>query len=90
MPYISLHVGTAFALALGGALGNLTDRLRYGYVVDFFHAKIINWPIFNIADSAISLGIVLLMLHLFFSPHEDGAKEPAEQRANDLAKQEEP
>jgi signal peptidase II len=77
MPHIGLNVGAAFALALGGALGNLTDRLRYGYVVDFFHAKIINWPIFNIADSAISLGIVLLLFHLFRSTREEGEREKA-------------
>ena len=64
-----LLVASAFALALGGAIGNLLDRLHYhdangsGYVVDFFDARIIHWPIFNIADSAISLGIVLLLIH---------------------------
>ncbi len=58
-----LLVASAFALALGGAVGNLLDRLRYGYVVDFFDARIIHWPIFNVADSAISLGIVLLLAH---------------------------
>ena len=56
-------IGASFALALGGALGNLLDRIRYGYVVDFFYAKIINWPVFNVADSAISVGIVLLLWH---------------------------
>ncbi len=67
MQRIELLVGGAFALALGGALGNLLDRLRFGYVVDFFDARIIHWPIFNIADSAISLGIVLLLLHFLRS-----------------------
>jgi len=62
-----LLVATAFALALGGATGNLLDRLRYGYVVDFFYAKIIHWPIFNIADSAISVGIGLLIVHYLLS-----------------------
>src|SRR5437867_475557 len=46
MGRMELTVGSAFALALGGALGNLVDRLRYGYVVDFFDARIIHWPIF--------------------------------------------
>ena len=67
MQRIELLVGGAFALALGGALGNLLDRLRFGYVVDFFDARIIHWPIFNIADSAISLGIMLLLLHFLRS-----------------------
>ncbi len=56
-------IGASFALALGGALGNLLDRIRYGYVVDFFYAKIIQWPVFNVADSAITVGIVLLLWH---------------------------
>ena len=67
MPRVDLPVGGAFALALGGALGNLLDRLRYGYVVDFFDARIIHWPIFNIADTAISCGILLLLWHFFRS-----------------------
>ena len=68
-----LLVASAFALALGGAIGNLLDRLRYGYVVDFFDARIIHWPIFNVADSAISLGIVLLLLHYVRSMREESA-----------------
>ena len=62
-----LLVGGAFALALGGAMGNLLDRLRYGYVVDFFDVRVIHWPIFNIADTAISCGILLLLWHFFRS-----------------------
>lgn len=63
MPRAPLLVGAALSLALGGACGNLLDRLRYGYVVDFFYLQCIRFPIFNIADSAISLGIGLLLLH---------------------------
>jgi signal peptidase II len=53
----------ALALVLGGALGNLYDRLTLGYVVDFlfFHYQQWYWPAFNVADSAISCGIVLLL-----------------------------
>ena len=56
------------ALILGGALGNLVDRLRFGHVVDFldFHALGWHWPAFNVADSAISIGAVLLILDGFF------------------------
>jgi signal peptidase II len=68
-----LLVGSAFALALGGAIGNLADRLRYGYVVDFFDVRVIRWPIFNVADSAISLGIVLLLLHYIRSMRAEAA-----------------
>jgi len=71
MARVDLLIGAAFALALGGALGNLLDRIRYGHVVDFFYAKIIHWPIFNVADSAISLGIALLLVHFVRSAREE-------------------
>ena len=74
MPQIELFVGTAFALALGGAMGNLLDRLRFGSVVDFFNVNIIHFPIFNIADSAITTGIMLLLLHFARSSKEDVIK----------------
>ena len=53
----------ALALVLGGALGNLHDRLRFGYVVDFIqlHAAGYYWPSFNVADSAICVGVALLL-----------------------------
>lgn len=53
----------ALALILGGALGNVIDRLLYGAVVDFldFHAFGYHWPAFNVADSAITCGAVLLV-----------------------------
>ncbi len=55
------------ALILGGALGNLIDRLHLGSVVDFldFHALGWHWPAFNVADSGISVGAVLLILEGF-------------------------
>lgn len=54
----------ALALVLGGALGNLSDRLYHGFVVDFLDVVIFNWhyPTFNIADSAICIGAFLLIL----------------------------
>ena len=54
------------ALILGGALGNLYDRLAYGYVVDFleFYIGPYHWPSFNVADSAISIGVVLLAIEI--------------------------
>ncbi len=55
----------ALALVLGGALGNLYDRLTLGYVVDFllfhYHGYQYYWPAFNVADSAITLGVILLL-----------------------------
>ena len=56
----------AMGLILGGAFGNLLDRLRLGYVVDFLDFRI--WPVFNIADSAITIGIILLAVELFIKP----------------------
>ena len=52
----------SLSLILSGALGNLIDRLRLGYVIDFLDFRI--WPVFNIADSAITVGAVLLGWHL--------------------------
>src|SRR6266581_7872081 len=56
----------ALSLILGGALGNLYDRLAYGYVVDFleFYVRTYHWPSFNVADSAISIGVILLALEI--------------------------
>lgn len=60
------------ALVLGGALGNLYDRLTLGYVVDFllFYYQQWAWPAFNVADSAICVGVSLLMLDSFKQPNE--------------------
>ena len=57
---------TALALILGGALGNLYDRLAYGYVIDFleFYIGRYHWPAFNIADSAITVGVLLLAIEI--------------------------
>lgn len=51
---------TSIALILGGAIGNLIDRMLFGYVIDFI--DMVFWPAFNIADSAISIGAVLLVI----------------------------
>ncbi len=54
----------ALSLVLGGAVGNLIDRLLYGYVIDFLdvYYKTWHWPAFNIADSAICIGVALMLL----------------------------
>lgn len=59
--------GLSLALILGGALGNLLDRVRLGQVVDFldFYWEQWHWPAFNIADSAITIGVVLMLLSSF-------------------------
>nr|CBX31389.1 Lipoprotein signal peptidase [uncultured Desulfobacterium sp.] len=59
-------LATALALIFGGAAGNLVDRIRFGKVVDFLDIYIRNlhWPAFNIADSAISIGMCILLFHI--------------------------
>lgn len=61
----------ALALILGGAVGNLYDRIRFGYVVDFLEVHIYHyhWPDFNIADSAIVIGASLLLLEMLRPQH---------------------
>jgi signal peptidase II len=63
------------ALILGGAVGNVIDRLRFGHVVDFLdlHAGVWHWPAFNVADSAITVGAALLILDGFVR-HEGRAR----------------
>ena len=56
---------TAVCLVIGGTLGNLSDRIRLGYVVDLFDLRI--WPVFNVADSCISIGAAILVFSLLFS-----------------------
>jgi signal peptidase II len=57
-----------YSLVLGGAAGNLADRLIYGYVIDFldFHIAGAHWPVFNIADAALTIGIILLFYKTLF------------------------
>ncbi len=64
----SAALTASMTLLLGGAAGNLIDRIRLGYVVDFVAVGI--WPKFNVADSAISVGVVLLAWHLMVEPAE--------------------
>lgn len=68
------HVAIGLGLVIGGAIGNVIDRLRYGAVVDFLdlHAAGYHWPAFNVADSAITIGAVLLLVDGLFRRPEDG------------------
>ena len=62
------------ALIIGGAIGNVIDRVRFGAVIDFFdlHAGGYHWPAFNIADAAIFCGVVMLIVeNLWLSRHDD-------------------
>jgi signal peptidase II len=66
-------LGFALALPLGGSLGNLLDRVRLHYVVDFLdvHVGVHQWPVFNVADSAICLGVGLLAVYFWSQPAGD-------------------
>jgi signal peptidase II len=61
-------LASGFALILGGAIGNLIDRIRFGKVVDFldFYIRNYHWPAFNVADSAITVGVAVFIFHLLF------------------------
>jgi signal peptidase II len=66
----------SFSLIAGGAVGNVIDRIRYGEVVDFiqWYVKALYWPSFNVADSAISIGVVLLALDMLSNKPQHMAK----------------
>lgn len=79
----SILSGLAFGLILGGAIGNLIDRILYSWVLDFIHVwvrfndRTWSWPDFNVADSAISVGAVLLILTELFRPEKtEDASDP--------------
>ena len=77
LPRSGFRLHLALGLQLGGAIGNLVDRIRQGYVVDFvdfgYHANW--WPVFNVADSAIVIGVALLALNaLSPGPSEEAAR----------------
>lgn len=75
--------GLALGLVLGGAVGNLVDRVRLGEVVDFLHFRLwsgFSWPDFNVADSAIVAGVALLVLELFASEGERRADAAGSER----------
>jgi len=62
----SLLLNIALSMILGGAIGNLIDRIRFGYVVDLFHFILIDYPVFNIADSFVVVGTILLAYYILF------------------------
>ncbi len=60
----SLWLVSSLSLVIAGGLGNFIDRLRLGYVVDMFHLDFINFPIFNVADSYLTVGVLILFICL--------------------------
>lgn len=78
---------TALILVAGGAVGNLVDRIYLGYVIDFIHWYVgdYSWPTFNVADSAITVGAVLLAIDAIFSK-DDKPAEAADEAKTKSAK----
>jgi signal peptidase II len=74
--------GFAFGLILGGAVGNLIDRVLYGWVIDFVHLwarigdRTVSWPDFNVADASISVGAVLLIFNELRSSRREAVDAP--------------
>jgi len=70
LPLVARALPVSLMLILGGAVGNLIDRIRFGYVVDFIdlHYAGWHWPAFNLADSAIVIGVGLMLLESMFPP----------------------
>jgi signal peptidase II len=79
----SLLAGIALGLVFGGALGNQIDRIRFGAVTDFIYVRLwgdFYWPAFNIADSAITVGMILLIWFIVASTvKKDGSRSKASQ-----------
>lgn len=63
-PRLDRLTAVSLALILGGAAGNMIDRLKFGYVIDFLDFRI--WPVFNIADSCITIGVALIAFSVIF------------------------
>ncbi len=72
LPANRILLRVSLGLQLGGALGNLLDRVRLGSVVDFIDFKI--WPVFNLADTAIVVGVAILAFYLLFSEQEEAER----------------
>ena len=75
-------------LIVSGAIGNLIDRIRFGYVIDFVYVKIINFAIFNVADSCVVVGSILLSIYILFihdklQEKENNIKSDAKDKENE-------
>jgi signal peptidase II len=64
----------ALGLLMGGAVGNLIDRIVRGYVVDYIYLSFIHFPVFNLADSAVVVGVGMLVARAWFARGDDGSK----------------
>ena len=73
IPFVKRHtlLRLLLVLLMAGAVGNLVDRIRQGYVVDFFYFKLIDFPIFNVADCYVVVSVILLALLVLFYYKEE-------------------
>lgn len=75
---------TALGLIFGGAVGNVIDRIFRGYVVDFIETVFIEFPVFNVADIAITCGAVLLVIYLIFFEGKEETAQVSQQPAEEI------
>lgn len=71
---VSKFLYISFGFILGGALGNLLDRITYGYVRDFIKLEFMNFPVFNIADAALTIGVILMCIYFIITGIKEGKK----------------
>ena len=64
----------AFSLLIGGIIGNLTDRIIYGHVIDYFEFKLFSFPVFNLADTFIIIGVLLLVIAIIKGEDDENSK----------------
>ncbi len=85
--YRKVHVmfGLSLSLIIGGAIGNMIDRVFLGYVTDFIEVAFINFPVFNIADSCVTVGAVMMFIYLVFIDKTifAGSKDKSGEKKND-------
>jgi len=84
-------LSVSFGMIIAGALGNLTDRIRLGYVTDFFAIMKDNkilWPVFNVADMSVNIGVGLFILYIFlYESKEKKTELPPEEKGNNPAEE---
>jgi signal peptidase II len=82
LPVHRALIQVSLGLLLAGAVGNLLDRFRFGYVIDFVSVELISWPVFNVADSAMVVGTGILGYYVFLEQEELEGREGASLRAS--------
>ena len=73
-PRMSFWEQLGYGFILSGAIGNGIDRFLFGYVVDFLDFRLINFPVFNIADVSINIGVIILLIHSFTASSKPNRK----------------